>query len=327
MAFGNRCSNPILAALFCITAIIPQIAQADTYPSQPIRLIVPFGAGGITDVAGRLVGQYLGDELKQQVVVENRPGAGGAIAAQTLMTSPSDGYTLLLGTVGTQVVNKMLYSKLNYDPSAMTPVSLVSNSPYVLAISDIDGVNDLQGLVKHAKAHPGKLNFGSAGNGSSPHLGIELLELATRTEIMHIPFKSGAEAVNAAIGKQVNIVIDAIPVIQPQAKAGRLKVLAIAAAQRSPAAPDVPTSGEQGIPDFQIGSWNALVAPADTPADRVEILNRALARALQRPEVVSRLTEMGIEPLPTGQDAYRKHVARETEKWSKVIAAAGTRLD
>ncbi|OZI28726.1 twin-arginine translocation pathway signal protein [Bordetella genomosp. 1] len=327
MAFGNRCKPLIFAALFSISAAMPQIAAADTYPSQPIRLIIPFGAGGITDVAGRLVGQYLGEELKQQVVVENRPGAGGAIAAQTLTGAKPDGYTILLGTVGTQVVNKMLYSKLNYDPAAMTPISLVSNSPYVLAIGDVPGVTDLKSLVSYAKANPGKLNFGSAGNGSSPHLGIELFKLATQTDILHIPFKSGAEAVNAAIGKQVDIVIDAIPVIQPQAKANRLKVLAIAAAKRSPAEPGIPTSVEQGIPDFQIGSWNALVAPAGTPADRVEVLNQALTRALQRPEVVSRLTEMGIEPLPTGPEAYRQHVARETEKWSKVIQAAGTRLD
>lgn len=328
MAFSNRCSALFFAALCSITAIVPQIATAQpAYPAQPIRLIIPFGAGGITDVAGRLVGQYLGEALNQQVVVENRPGAGGAIAAQTLMGAKPDGYTLLLGTVGTQVVNKMLYARLNYDPAAMTPVSLVSNSPYVLAVNGVAGVKDLPGLVKYARAHPGQLNFGSAGNGSSPHLGIELFKLDTRTDIVHIPFKSGAEAVNAAIGGQVNIVIDAIPVIQPQAKAQRLDILAIAAARRSPALPDVPTSVEQGIPDFQIGSWNALVAPPGTPADRVEILNKALAQALQRPEVVSRLTEMGIEPLPTGPEAYRKHVASETAKWSKVIQAAGTRLD
>lgn len=327
MAFGNRCTPLIFAALFSTAALVPQIAAADTYPAQPVRLIIPFGAGGITDVAGRLVGQYLSEALKQQVVVENRPGAGGAIAAQTLVSAKPDGYTILLGTVGTQVVNKMLYSKLNYDPAAMTPVSLVSNSPYVLAVSEGVKAKDLPELVTQAKANPGKLNFGSAGNGSSPHLGIELFKLATGTDIVHVPFKSGAEAVNAAIGKQVDIVIDAIPVIQPQAKAGRLTVLGIAADKRNTAEPDVRTSVEQGIPAFQIGSWNALLAPAGTPADRVEILNRALTQVLARPEVVSRLAGMGIEPLPTGPAAYREHVARETEKWSKVIAAAGTRLD
>lgn len=302
-------------------------AAQPRYPDKPIRLIIPFGAGGITDVAGRLVGQYLGEALSQQIVIENRPGAGGAIAAQALSAAKPDGYTLLLGTVGTQVVNKMLYRKLGYDPAAMTPVSLVSNSPYVLAVNGVEGVDDLQSLVRYARDNPARLNFGSAGNGSSPHLGIELFKLATKTDIVHIPFKSGAEAVNAAVGGQVNIVIDALPVIEPQAKAHRLKMLAIADARRSRVAPDLKTSVEQGLPQFQIGSWNALIAPPGTPASTVEALNKTLAQALERPELVQRLAQMGIEPLPTGVQAYRKHVANETEKWSKVIQAAGTRLD
>lgn len=302
-------------------------AVAESYPAKPIRLIIPFGAGGITDVAGRLVGQYLGEELKQQIIVDNRPGAGGSIAAQALTQAQPDGYTLLLGTVGTQVVNKMLYRRLSYDPAALTPVSLVSTSPYVLAVSGVEGVDDLQSLVKYAKAHPGRLNSGSAGNGSSPHLGIELFKLATKTDIVHIPFKSGAEAVNAAVGGQVQIVIDAIPVIQPQAKANRLKMLALAASSRNAAAPDLRTSAEQDLAEFQIGSWNALIAPPGTSKAQIDILNDALARTLKRRELVARLAEMGIDPLPIGVAAYQTHVRSETEKWSKVIQAAGTRLD
>lgn len=316
-------------AALLVFALAGQPAQsaAQAYPVKPIRLIIPFGAGGITDVAGRLVGQYLGEELKQSVIIENRPGAGGSIAAQALAQAQPDGYTLLLGTVGTQVVNKMLYRKLNYDPAAFTTVSLVSNSPYVLAVAGIPDVNDLQGLAQYARARPGQLNFGSAGNGSSPHLGIELFKLTTKTDIQHIPYKSGAEAVNAAISGQVQIVIDALPVIQPHAKVQRLKMLGLAANKRSAAAPDLSTSVEQGMPDFQIGSWNALVAPPGTPASYVETLVSALDRALKRPEVIARLGEMGIETLPTGTAAYRAHVDAETKKWSKVIEAAGTKLD
>lgn len=329
MSLRGRVRAFFAIALCSITAAAPQMAfSADAdYPNKPIRLIIPFGAGGITDVAGRLIGQYLGEALSQQIVVANRPGAGGSIAAQTLVSAKPDGYTLLLGTVGTQVVNKMLYRKLSYDPAVMTPVSLVSNSPYVLAINGIEGVEDLQGLAAYAKQHPGKLNFGSAGNGSSPHLGMELFKLATQTDIVHIPFKSGAEAVNAAVGGQVNIVIDALPVIKPQAQAQRLKMLAIAAQTRSPAAPDLKTSTEQGLPKFQIGSWNALVAPPDTPAAYIDVLNKALAQAMARPELLSRLAEMGIEPLPTGVAAYQQHIAGESEKWGQVIQAAGTQLD
>lgn len=308
-------------------ALLVSGGHADTYPSKPIKLIIPFGAGGITDVAGRLVGQHLGEELKQQVVVDNRPGSGGSIAAQALAQSPADGYTLLLGTVGTQVVNKMLYRKLSYNPDTLTPVSLVSNSPYVLAVSGLDGVNDLPALARYAKQHPGQLNFGSAGNGSSPHLGIELFKLATQTYIVHIPYKSGAEAVNAAIGGQVHGVIDALPVIQPQAKAHRLRMLALADDRRSDAAPTLPTSTEQGLPSFQIGSWNALVAPPGTPKAVVDTVNEALARAMKRPALMSRLAEIGIEPLPTGVAAYQAHVKSETDKWARVVKAAGTTLD
>ncbi|WP_307657358.1 Bug family tripartite tricarboxylate transporter substrate binding protein [Variovorax paradoxus] len=315
---------------FCLVAALlswPEPVAAQSYPAKPIRLIIPFGAGGITDVSGRLVAQYLGEELKQQVIVDNKPGAGGSIAAQSLAQAQPDGYTLMLGTVGTQVVNKMLYRRLNYDPAALTPVSLVSNSPYVMAAAGIDGVDNLQTLVKYAKSHPGALNFGSAGNGSSPHLGIELFKLTTKTNIVHVAFKSGAEAVNAAIGGQVQLVIDAIPVIQPQAKAGRLKMLAIAASTRNAAAPDVATSAEQGLAEFQIGSWNALVGPPGLSKDHVKVLGEALARALKRPNLAKRLADMGIETMPSGVAAYDAHVRSETGKWAKVIQAAGTQLD
>lgn len=316
----------LCAAVALATSASPVVAQGG-YPNKPIRLVIPFGAGGITDVVGRLIGQRLGEELKQSVVIDNRAGAGGSIAAQAVAQAPADGYTLLLATVGTQVVNKMIYSKMAYDPAAFVPVSLVSNSPYVMAVSDIPGVTDLQGLVKYAHAHPGQLNFGSAGNGSSPHLGIELFKLSTKSFIVHIPFKSGAEAVNAALVGQVQIVIDAIPVIQPQVKAGRLKALAIADSRRNVAMPDLRTSVEQGVPGFQIGSWNAIVAPQGTPAAQIEVLSQALARVLSRADVVARLAELGIEPMPAGAAAYATHVRVETEKWTRVTQAAGTKLD
>jgi tripartite-type tricarboxylate transporter receptor subunit TctC len=307
-------------------ASVAAVAQ-ESYPVKPVRLVIPFGAGGITDVVGRLVGQRLGEELKQAVVVDNKPGAGGSIAAQFVAQAAPDGYTLLLGTVGTQVVNQMLYSRIPYDPSAFTPISLVSNSPYMMAIRAIPGVTDAQSLIAYAKANPDKLNFGSAGNGSSPHLGMELFKLATQTRIVHVPFKSGAEAVNAALSDQVQIVIDAIPVVYPQVKAGRLQAIAIAAQTRSSAIPDVKTSGEQGLPSFQIGSWNCLVAPANTPKDRIAILNEALAKVFARPDIATRLTEMGIESMPLGIAPYEEHIKVEREKWLRVIKAAGTRLD
>jgi tripartite-type tricarboxylate transporter receptor subunit TctC len=319
-ALGALC----MAVLSCVAA--PAAAQS-TYPSKPIRIVIPFGAGGVTDVVGRLVGQKLGEELRQPVFVENRTGASGGIGAKFVAQSAPDGYTLMFGTVGTQVVNKMLYAKLPYDPAGLTPVSLVANSPFMLAVGDIPGVTDLKSLAAYASANPGKLNFGSAGNGSSPHLGIELFKLATGTFIVHIPFRSGVEAVVAALSGQVQIVIDAIPIVSPHTKSGKLKALAMADDKRAATMPDLKTSTEQGMAAFQIGSWNALVAPAATPQAEIDILNAALVKVMARPEVISQLASLGVEPMPLGPAAYVAHVKTETDKWSRVIKAAGTRLD
>lgn len=310
-----------LAAWALAGGVSPLQAQ-DGFPTRPIKLVVPFGAGGITDVVARLVAQGLSDRLGQPVVVVNRPGAGGATAAQSVATAAPDGYTLLLGTVGTQVVNKMIYPRLSYDPASFVPISLVSNSPYVIAVSPALDVNSLKALVERAKAEPGKLNFGSAGNGSSPHLALELLELLTGTKIEHIPFKSGGDAVNGALSGQIQIVCDAIPVVMPHQASGRLKALAITDTKRSAAFPDLPTTAEQGVEGMVVSSWNALLAPAGTPDSRVTVLRDALAQVLADPTLLARFQELGIEPMPVGSQAYARHIAAETERWSKVVEAA-----
>lgn len=324
MSYTTR--RRMLLAAAAAAALLPVRAQ-ERYPSRAIRLIIPFGAGGITDVVGRLIGQKLGEELGQTVVIENKPGAGGNLAAQMLASSRPDGYTLLLGTVGTQVVNPMLYKRLAYKADSFVPVSLVSNSPYLLAVNQsLSQVHTLQGLAAYARANPGKLNFGSAGNGSSPHLGIELFKLVTQTDIMHVPYKSGAEAVSAALGGQVQIVIDAIPVILPHARDGSLRPVALASERRHPGMPELTTSVEQNLPGFQMGSWNALLAPPGTAAEHVAVLQAGLERALAQPEVQSRLSGLGIDPLPGGRDAYDAHVLAEKRKWQRVIDTAGTTL-
>lgn len=315
------------ALLLSLCAAAQASNAAEAFPTKPMRLVIGFGAGGITDVSGRVVAQALGDELGQQVIIDNRPGAGGGIAAAAVAQAPADGYTLLLGTVGTQVVNKLIYKKLAYDPAALSPISLVSNSPYVLATAADTKAKSLGELITNAKAHPGKLNFGSAGNGSSPHLCLELLKLTSSVNVAHVPFKSGAEAVNAAIAGQVDVVCDAITVISPQAKAGRLNIVALTADKRNPEIPAVPTGTEQGLPGLQIGSWNALLGPAGLPASKVEALNQALAKALDKPAVRKRLAEMGIDVLPLGTAAYASHLKAESDKWTKVVNAAGTKLD
>lgn len=317
----------LCAGIAALSVARPSAAQP-AYPARPIRLVIPFGAGGITDVVGRLIGQRLGAELGQTVIIDNRPGAGGSIAAQAVAAAPADGHTLLLGTVGTQVVNRMLYRRLPYDPAAFAPVSLMTNAPYIVAVSGLPGVTSLAGLADHARANPDALNFGSAGNGSSPHLGIELFKLATGARIQHIPFRSGGEAVNAAIAGQVQIVMDAIPVVEPHTRSGgALRALAIADARRNAAMPDLPTSAEAGVAALRIGSWSALVAPGGTPPAITDTLAAALARVLAQPEMAERFTALGLAAMPAGREAYDAHVREETTRWGEVIRVAGTQLD
>lgn len=326
----GTCSRRAFAAMVLVgvTWRTGGLAHAQgAYPVKPIRIVIPFGPGGGNDVVGRLLGQRLSEELGQQVVIENKPGAGGGIASQMVVRAAPDGYTLMIGTVGTQVVNQMLYSKLAYDPNEFTPVSLLSNAPFLVATNEIAGVNNLTDLVRHLKAHPGQLNAGSAGNGSAPHLAIELFKLTTQTQIVHVPYNSGAEAVNAALSNQVQIVFDTIALAYPHVKAGKLKAMALASRERNAAAPDLPTSVEQGVPGFQVGSWNCLMAPPGVPGDRVATLNAALGRIFARADWLAKLAEMGIDPLPLGPAAYDAHVKVEREKWTRVVKAAGTRLD
>ena len=318
-----------MASALALTAAVAggSGAQAAAYPERPIRLVVPFGAGGITDIVARQVGQGMGEALGQGVVVENRPGAGGVIAAQLAATAPADGYTIFMGTVGTQVVNPLIYRKLGYDADKFVPVGMVSGSPYLLAVRAGLPATTFGEFVAYARANPAKLNFGSAGNASSPHLGLELLKLTANVDVMHVPFKSGSEAVNAAIGGQVDVVMDASPVIMPHAASGRLRALAVAADQRLPSAPDVPTAGEVGDPGLQISSWNAFFAPAGTPPAVLETLNAALQKTLASPELRQRLAAQGTQLYTGTPDEYRRFIAGEKAKWAEIVKRADIRMD
>lgn len=297
------------------------------FPERPVRLVVPFGAGGITDIVARQVGKGMGDVLGQSIVIENRPGAGGVIAAQMAATAPADGYTIFMGTVGTQVVNPLIYSKLSYDADKFAPVGMVSGSPYVLAVRAGLPAASFSEFVAYAKANPARLNFGSAGNASSPHLGLELLKLTAGLDIVHVPFKSGSEAVNAAIGEQVDVVMDASPVIMPHVASGKLRALAVATDKRLPSAPAVPASPEVGDAQLQISSWNAFFAPAGTPPDVVAALNAALQKTLASAELKERLAAQGTQLYTGTPDEYQRFIAAEKAKWAQIVKRANIKMD
>jgi len=315
-----------LVAALATTAAMSGGAQA-AFPDRPIRLVVPFGAGGITDIVARQVGKGMGDELGQGIVIENRPGAGGVIAAQVAATAPADGYTIFMGTVGTQVVNPLIYKKLSYDADKFAPVGMVSGSPYLLAVRSGVPAASFAEFVKYAKANPAKLNFGSAGNASSPHLGLELLKLTAGVDIVHVPFKSGSEAVNAAIGEQVDVVMDASPVIMPHVASGKLRALAVASDKRLPSAPAVPASTEAGDAGLQISSWNAFFAPAGTPPDVLAALNAALQKTLASPELKERLAAQGTQLYTGTPDEYQRFIGGEKTKWADIVKRANIKMD
>jgi len=319
-----RIDKLLVCTLFAFTSA----AAAQAYPERPVRLIVPFGAGGITDIVARQVGKELGDALGQSVIIENRPGAGGVIGAQLAATAQPDGYTLFLGTVGTQIVNPLVRDKLSYDPDRdFQPVGMVSSSPFMLAVHPSVQAQDFAQFVTYAKAHPGQLNFGSAGNASSPHLGLELLKLTSGVEITHVPFKSGVEAVNATVGGQVDVAMDAIPVVMPQAQAGKLRALVLANLSSLPSAPGVPTSADVGVPALQIASWNGLYVPTGTPAPVITTLNAALQKALSSPELGERLASQGTQLYNGTNEEYQQFMAAEKAKWTDIIQRAQIRLD
>ncbi len=318
----------LASLLTCLAIALPVSAQG--YPDRPVRLVVPFGAGGITDNVARLVGQEMGKQLGQSVLVENRPGAGGAIAAQAAAKAAPDGYTVFMGTVGTQVVNPLIQpsGRLPYAPDTQfTPIGMVAKSPFVLAIGEGVPATSFETFLAYARSHPGELNYGSAGNASAPHLGMELLNHLAGIRITHVPYKSGAEAVNAATGGQVAVVVDALPVVMPQVNAGRLRALVLASPSRSGAAPQLRSSKEAGLPAFESNSWSALYVPAGTPAPVVAKLSAALRGALAQQGLRNRLAAQGSEAFAGTTEEYTAFIQAEKRKWSGVVSAAQIRAE
>jgi len=316
--------NAIAGASF---AVLAASAAAQSFPVGPVKIIVPFQAGGLTDILARTVGTGMAEGLGVSVIVENRPGASGNIGADAVAKSPPNGQTLLMGSIGTNAVNQLLFSKMPYDTERdFAPITLVASGTLLLVINPAVPAKDLKELLALARTRPGTLTYASGGSGASQHLAGELLKWMAKVDIVHVPYKGIAQGVTDLVGGQVSMTFDLATVL-PYVKDGRLRAIAVANGARSSALPDVPTIAEAGVPGYEASAWYGLFAPAGTPRETVGRLNAEAVKVLRRPEVRQRLIGMGAEPAGGTPEEFAAYIASEIKKWSKVIEAAKIRLD
>ena len=322
-------SIPFMIAGVLAAGLSPLAAAQANYPTKPIRLIVAFPAGGSTDIIARVVGQKVGERLGQQLVIDNRGGAGGSIGTEIAARATPDGYTLTMGTTSTHVINVGVYAKLKYDPiKDFEPITLVATTPYLLVVNPGVKANSLKELVALAKSQPGKLNYASAGTGTTTQLAMEMLKTAAGIDVVHVPFNGNGPAGTATIGGQVQILFGSMPAVLPQAKAGRLRALAVGTPKRSPSMPEVPTVAESGYPGFDASLWLGFFAPKGTPAPILKRLYTELVSVATSPEMKEQFERNGAEPLVSASPAeLTKLMQTEIEKYRKVIKAAGVQLD
>ena len=316
-----------LATLLVLSlACVPPVA-AQTYPVKPIRFIIPFTPGGNTDVLGRLLGQKLTEAWGQQVVIDNRPGAGGTVGVEQAAKAAPDGYTIVMGTFGSVLVANSLYKKLDYDPQRdLAPVVLVSTPPGLLVVHPGLPVKDVKALIAYAKVNAGKLNYASSGAATWNHLFGELFKAMAHIDVTHVPYKGAAPAVTDLLGGQIQMMFAPFPPALPQVRSGKLRALAVSTARRSGLLPDVPTVAESGLAGYEAEGWFAVLAPARTPAPVIDRLNREINRALQAPEVKASLAADGAEPAGGTPQELAESIRTGAVKWGRLIQELGIRL-
>lgn len=303
-------------------------AQAPVFPRQPVTLVVPFPAGGPTDAMARVLAQKLGERLGQQVVVDNKGGAGGSIAAEYVAKAPADGHTLFFGTTGTMAINPSLYSKLRYDPlKDFAPVSLMATTMNVLVVNPQVPARHLGELVKLAKGKPGDITYGSAGNGSSNHLSGELFRSSAGIQISHVPYKGSAPALIDLLGGRITMMFDTIAQQTQNIAAGKVRALAVTGPKRSPLLPDVPTAQEAGLKDFDVTIWFGVLAPAGTPAPVIDRLNREIVAVMSTDEMKKRMQADGAEAKPNSPAEFAALIRSDLAKWAPVVKGSGATLD
>jgi tripartite-type tricarboxylate transporter receptor subunit TctC len=300
----------------------------DKWPSKPVNYIVPFPAGGTTDILARLIGQKLGPALETTIVTENRGGAGGSVGSEVAARAPADGYTLLGGTISSHAINVSLYPKLGYDPiKSFSPVVLIGSNPVVLVVGANSPYKTLQDVLAAAKAKPRTISSASAGNGTSQHMTLELLGFRSGTQFIHVPYKGSGPAIQDVISGQVDMMFDTTVVAGPHIQSGKVRAIAVSSAKRLEALPNVPTIAESGVPGFEVVSWQGIFVPAGTPKPIIDRLHVEIMKILQTTEMQDRLKGLGMQPSTMTPEQVSTFQKAEVEKWAQVIKAAGIKLE
>jgi tripartite-type tricarboxylate transporter receptor subunit TctC len=320
-----KLSSRLVIKILCITLLALGSGSAlATYPDRPVRLIVPFPPGGPTDIVARPLAQNLSKNLGRQVIVDNRGGAGGNIGADAVVKSAADGYTLLMGTVGTHAINASLYKKLTFDPvKDFAPVSLVAQAAVVLVVHPSVPAKTLNEFIALAKFKPAQITFGSAGSGSPGHLTGELFKDMAGVDLVHVPYQGSAPAISDLLGAQIQAMFDPIQATLSHVKAGKLRILGVSSSKRSLALPDVPTIAEAGVPGFETTAWWAVFAPAGTPKEIITKLNTEIVKIMRSPEMKERSRQLDIEPIGSTPDQLAAFMKTEMAKWSRAVKFSG----
>jgi tripartite-type tricarboxylate transporter receptor subunit TctC len=315
--------GPVILAL---TMLVSHVVLGQTYPTRPIRMVVPSSPGaGVTDIMARLIGQHLSANIGQQIVIDNRPGASGILGSEVVSRAVPDGYTLLIANVSL-IVNPYLYPKMPYDPlKDFMPITMVNSAPLLLVVHPSIAAKSVMELIAYAKAHPGHLNYGSGGLGSTPYLAAELFKSLSGIDVVHVPYKGGSPALSDLVGGQLSFMIENMPGTMPYAKAGSLRALAITSPQRSQLAPELPTMAEAGVLDYEMSGWNGIFAVKGTPSEIVVRLHSEVAKILRTPEVRQELASLGAEPVGDTPEEFAAFLKADIARWGKIIHEKGIR--
>jgi tripartite-type tricarboxylate transporter receptor subunit TctC len=317
----------LLRAMVILAALPLAAVQAHAaYPDKPIRLVVPYTPGGVTDLLARAVAKALSERVKQSVIVDNRAGAGGNIGAEVVAKSPADGYTLLMGSAATQAINASLYKRLPYDHiKDFAPITLVAEVPNILVVNPLIPARNVSELIAYGKANPDKLSFGSSGTGGTIHLSGELFKSMAGVKMLHVPYKGSAPAVSDLLAGQINLMFDSS--VAPYVKSGKLRALAVTSAKRSPVLPDVPTMAQAGLPGYEATAWFGILAPAGTPLSIVDKLNKNLVAILRDAEMRKWMQSQGADAIGDTPSEFAAYIKTETAKWARVVKEAGVSAD